>query len=111
MSCNITISVSDDFAREVKRLAKKYRSFKNDYAEFLKSIKENPLQGDEITKSMAIGSKGKGKSGGARVITFNILTDVQNGQVVLLLIYDKEDASTVKTNVVKQMVRDMGFEI
>ena len=116
MSCNITISVSDDFAREVKRLAKKYRSFKNDYAEFLKSIKENPLQGDEITKNirkirMAIGSKGKGKSGGARVITFNILTDVQNGQVVLLLIYDKEDASTVKTNVVKQMVRDMGFEI
>ena len=116
MSCNITISVSDDFAREAKRLAKKYRSFKNDYAEFLKSIKENPLQGDEITKNirkirMAIGSKGKGKSGGARVITFNILTDVQNGQVVLLLIYDKEDASTVKTNVVKQMVRDMGFEI
>lgn len=82
----------------------------------MKSIKENPLQGDEITKNirkirMAIGSKGKGKSGGARVITFNILTDVQNGQVVLLLIYDKEDASTVKTNVVKQMVRDMGFEI
>lgn len=116
MSCNITISVSDDFAREVKRLAKKHRSFKNDYAEFLKSIKESPLQGDEITKNirkirMAIGSKGKGKSGGARVITFNILTDVQNGQVVLLLIYDKEDASTVKTNVVKQMVRDMGFEI
>lgn len=60
---------------------------------------------------MAIKSKGKGKSGGARVITFNILTDVQNGQVVLLLIYDKEDASTVKTNVVKQIVRDLGFEI
>ena len=64
MSCNITISVSDDFAREAKRLAKKYRSFKNDYAEFLKSIKESPLQGDEITKNirkirMAIGSKGK----------------------------------------------------
>ena len=116
MSCSITVSVSDDFAREAKRLAKKYRSFKNDYAEFLKSIKENPLQGDEIAKSirkirMAIGSKGKGKSGGARVITFNVLTDVQNGQVVLLLIYDKEDASSVKTDVVKQIVRDMGFEI
>ena len=116
MSCNITVSVSDDFAREAKRLAKKYRSFKTDYAEFLNSIKENPLQGDEITKNirkirMTIGSKGKGKSGGARVITFNILTDVQNGQVVFLLIYDKEEASTVKTNIVKQMVRDMGFEI
>lgn len=116
MSFNITVSVSDDFAKETKRLAKKYPSFKQDYKEFLDSIKENPLQGDEITKNirkirMAIKSKGKGKSGGARVITFNILTDVQNGQVVLLLIYDKEDASTVKTNVVKQIVRDLGFEI
>ena len=116
MSCNIIVSVSDDFAKEAKRLAKKYPSFKQDYKDFLVSIKNNPLQGDEITKNirkirMAIKAKGKGKSGGARVITFNILTDVENGQVVLLLLYDKEDASTVKVNVVKQLVRDMGFDI
>ena len=114
MSCNITVSVSDDFAKEAKRLAKKYPSFKQDYKEFLESIKNNPLQGDEITKNirkirMAI--KGKGKSGGARVITFNILTDIENGHVVFLLLYDKEDASTVKVNVVKQLVRDMGFDL
>ena len=101
MSCNITVLVSDDFAKEAKRLAKKYPSFKQDYKDFLDSIKENPLQGDEITKNirkirMAIKSKGKGKSGGARVITFNVLTNVKNGQVVFLLLYDKEDASTVK---------------
>ena len=86
MSCNITVSVSDDFAKEAKRLAKKYPSFKQDYKDFLDSIKCNPLQGDEITKNirkirMAIKAKGKGKSGGARVITFNVLTDVENGQV------------------------------
>ena len=116
MSCNITISVSDDFAKEAKRLAKKYPSFKQDYKDFLLSIKNNPLQGDEITKNlrkirMAIKAKGKGKSGGARVITFNILTDIENGHVVFLLLYDKEDASTVKVNVVKQLVRDMGFDL
>ena len=116
MSCNITISVSDDFAKEAKRLAKKYPSFKQDYKEFLESIKKNPLQGDEITKNirkirMAIKAKGKGKSGGARVITFNVLTDVENGNVFFLLLYDKEDASTVKVNVVKQLVQDMGFDI
>lgn len=116
MSCNITVSVSDDFAKEAKRLAKKYPSFKQDYNEFLESIKNNPLQGDEITKNirkirMAIKTKGKGKSGGARVITFNVLTDVENGHMVFLLLYDKEDASTVKVNVVKQLVRDMGFDI
>ena len=95
MSCNITISVSDDFAKEAKRLAKKYPSFKQDYKDFLVSIKNNPLQGDEITKNirkirMAIKAKGKGKSGGARVITFNILTDIENGHVVFLLLYDKD---------------------
>ena len=116
MSCNITISVSDDFAKEAKRLAKKYPSFKQDYKDFLVSIKNKPLQGDEITKNirkirMAIKAKGKGKSGGARVITFNILTDIENGHVVFLLLYDKEDASTVKVNVVKQLVRDMGFDL
>ena len=116
MSCNITISVSDDFAKEAKRLAKKYPSFKQDYKDFLVSIKNNPLQGDEITKNirkirMAIKAKGKGKSGGARVITFNILTDIENCHVVFLLLYDKEDASTVKVNVVKQLVRDMGFDL
>ena len=116
MSCNITISVSDDFAKEAKRLAKKYPSFKQDYQDFLDSIKENPLQGDEITKNirkirMAIKSKGKGKSGGARVVTFNVLTNTEKGQVVFLLLYDKEDASTVKVNVVKQLVQDLGFDI
>ena len=116
MSCNITVSVSDDFSKEAKRLAKKYPSFKQDYKDFLLSIKNNPLQGDEFTKNirkirMAIKAKGKGKSGGARVITFNILTDIENGQVVFLLLYDKEDASTVKVNVVKQLVRDMGFDL
>ncbi len=116
ISCNITISVSDDFAKEAKRLAKKYPSFKQDYKDFLVSIKNNPLQGDEITKNirkirMAIKAKGKGKSGGARVITFNILTDIENGHVVFLLLYDKKDASTVKVNVVKQLVRDMGLDL
>ncbi len=116
MSCSITVSVSNDFAKEAKRLAKKYSSFKQDYKDLLESIKNNPLQGDEITKNirkirMAIKAKGKGKSGGARVITFNVLTDVENGHVVFLLLYDKEDASTVKVNVVKQLVRDMGFDI
>lgn len=55
-------------------------------------------------------SKGKVKSGGARVITFNILTNIQNGHVILL-IYDKEEASTVKMNVIKEMARDMGLDI
>ena len=80
------------------------------------SLQDNPLQGTELTPGvrkirMAIESKGKGSSGGARVITFNILTKEQDGEIVLLLLYDKSDASTVKLSVVKDIVRDMGFQI
>lgn len=115
MNYKITVSVTHEFAKEAKRLAKKYPSFKSDYQNFLESIRQNPLQGVEIAKNirkirMAIKSKGKGKSGGARIITFNILTDLGNGQVIFLLIYDKDSASSVKPEIVVEMVRDLGFE-
>ena len=113
---NYSITTSSYFDVAAKKLVKKYPSFKEDLVNFGKSLLENPKQGAELAPGirkirMAIKSKGKGKSGGARVITFNVLTDVENGHVIFLLLYDKEDASTVKVNVVKQLVRDMGFDI
>lgn len=110
-----SIKVSSCFAKEAKRLAKKYPSFKNDYESFLVGLQENPLQGDELTPGirkirMAIKSKGKGKSGGARVITYNIIVEQNNGIIVLLLIYDKSDFSTVDVNVVKQIIHEEGYE-
>ena len=60
---------------------------------------------------MAIKSKGKGKSGGARVITYNFLTAEMDGKIVLLLIYDKEDASSVKVNVLKEIIKEEGFPL
>lgn len=114
-SMSYSIKVTSNFAKEAKRLAKKYSSFKKDYEEFKNSLQENPLQGDELTPGirkirMAIKSKGKGKSGGARVITFNVLAEQQNGMVVLVLIYDKSDFSTVDVNIVKELIREEGYE-
>lgn len=114
-SMSYSIKVTSNFAKEAKRLAKKYPSFKKDYEEFKNSLQENPLQGDELTPGirkirLAIKSKGKGKSGGARVITFNVLAEQQNGMVVLVLIYDKNDFSTVDVNTVKELIRDEGYK-
>lgn len=114
-SMSYSIKVTSNFAKEAKRLAKKYPSFKKDYEEFKNSFQENPLQGDELTPGirkirLAIRSKGKGKSGGARVITFNVLAEQQNGMVVLVLIYDKSDFSTVDVNTVKELIRDEGYK-
>lgn len=81
-----------------------------------KESARKPIQGTELSPGirkirMAIESKHKGLSGGARVITYNILAQEQNGEIELLLLYDKGDADTVKLSVVKEIVRDMGFPI
>ena len=111
---NLEFVPSEYFATELKRLAKRYRGLANDYETFLDSLKENPLQGTEIAPNirkirMPITAKGRGKSGGARVITYNALIAEQEGKIYLLLIYDKADASSIKMNVVKQIVKDLGL--
>ena len=85
---------------------------KSDLEEFVKSLEENPFQGTELTPGirkirMAIKSKGSGKSGGARVITYNVLATEQEGKVYLLEIYDKSDYSSVKEEVLKEIVKDL----
>ncbi len=103
---------TDYFSVEFKKLAKRHRSLADDYKNFLDELQQNPLQGDEIAPNirkirMAITSKGRGKSGGARVITLNALVSEQDGKIYLLLIYDKADASNVKMNVVKKIIADL----
>ncbi len=108
------ITITSDFEKSAKKLAKKYASFKNDLSSFLKGLNENPLQGNELYPGirkirMQIKSKGKGKSGGARVITFNALIDEKEGNIILLLLYDKEEASTVDVAVVKELIKGMNL--
>lgn len=72
MSCEII--PTPDFEKALKKLSKKYKSLKNDFKELYNQLLENPYQGTELFPGvrkirMAITSKGKGKSGGARVIT------------------------------------------
>lgn len=56
---------------------------------------------------MSITSKGKGKSGGARVITYTVLATENEGRVYLLDIYGKTDYSTVDVAILQKMVKDM----
>lgn len=72
------IQTTKDFDKGLKRLTKRYRSIPDDYADFLSSLEENPFQGAELSPGirkirMAITSKGRGKSGSARVITANAI--------------------------------------
>ena len=112
MSCKI--STLSYFNVAAKRLAKKYPSFKQDLIRFCDELLKSPKQGTELTPGirkirMSIKSKGKGKSGGARVITYNFIAKENNDEIVLMLVYDKEDASSVKVEVLKQILKEEGF--
>lgn len=97
---NYSIKTTADFERAAKRLRKKYASFKQDYSQLLDELHLNPRAGvdlgDGVRKvRMAIASKNRGKSHGARVITYTYAVDEDSGTIVLLYIYDKEERENI----------------
>lgn len=97
------------FDKQLKRLSKKYPSLKKEFAHLIDLLETNPTLGTSVGRNcykirIAIASKGKGKSGGARVITNFIITEKT---VLLLTIYDKSEKSTISdselTNLISQI--------
>ena len=108
---NYEILTSSYFDAEAKRLAKRHRSIVDDLEDFQKELQKNPYQGAELTPGirkirLTISSKGRGSSGGARVVTLTYTISEEDGVIILLLIYDKADASSIKVSVVRQIVKD-----
>ena len=106
----VTIIPSPEFNRCFKRLAKKYKSLPLDYLTLSEELKKNPFQGDDLGNGvrkirMAIGSKGKGKRGGARVLTMNVLVS-NNADVTLLTIYDKNEIDNVSDDYIRWLVSE-----
>lgn len=97
---NYKIKTTISFDKRVKRLAKHYASFADDYATLLEDLKINPRLGTDLGGGlrkirMRITSKGKGKSGGARVLTFTVMATVDETEINLLYIYDKAERSSI----------------
>lgn len=77
-----------------------------------KEIQENPFIGIEILPGvrkirMAIASKGKGKSGGARVISFLAVSDTKSNEIILLYIYDKSETPNIQTEYLRQVLEQL----
>ncbi len=104
------IKATSVFQKCAKPLAKRYRSFKEDYDNLLDELGKNPKIGTDLGGGyrkvrMAIASKGKGKSGGARVITLDLLE--RNGCIYLIYIYDKSDADSVNIDIIKKFISEI----
>ena len=56
---------------------------------------------------MAIADKGKGKSGGARILTLNVMVSEDGMNVTLLTIYDKGEISNVTDGFIQFLVKNL----
>jgi len=115
----ITVIATQYFRRDAKKLLKKYRSLKDELKELSESLIEDPTQGVKITENaykirLAVKSKGRGKSGGLRVITYVYVKIQKNDEltrVYLLTIYDKSDIDNLSDNIIKQYINEIQQEI
>ena len=106
MSYNVELSTN--FKKEAKRLSKKYPSLKIELSELFEQLEENPTigtpLGNDIYKiRLAIASKNKGKSGGARVLSFVKVTE---NSVLLFSIYSKGEVDSLSDKKIQDLIKD-----
>ena len=103
---NYRIDYLPSFEKEGRHLSKKYKSLKEDLDKLEKQLLANPTAGvyyggDIYKVRMSIASKNRGKSHGARVITWVFKVSKSKGEILMLHIYDKQ----VKDNISETELR------
>ncbi len=97
------------FKRDIKKLSKKYFSLKDEYASLINELESKPQIGTPLGNNcykirVSIDSKGKGKSGGARVITYVV---IKEEIVFLLTIYDKAEKENITNRELKELLEQL----
>ena len=94
----VTFNYTEEFLRQAKRLAKRYRSLADDIDDLQHDLMQNPNIGDSL---------GGGKRGGLRVITLNVVIEATDTCVNLLTIYDKKEIQNVSERYINQIIRNL----
>lgn len=102
------VELSDNFKKEAKKLIKKYPSLKSELNNLFELLKEQPTLGTPLGNDLykirlAIASKNKGKSGGARVMSFVKVLDTS---VLLFSIYDKSDKESISDKEIQSLIKE-----
>lgn len=121
---NCRIIAIDNFKRDAKKLLKKHLSLKNELAQLQEQLLANPRLGTLILENtykirLAVKSKGKGKSGGMRVITYVVEVEIlveeniteQAVTVFLVSIYDKSEMENIGDKDLKSLIEEINAEL
>ncbi len=108
----VRFNYTEEFYRQLKCLAKRYRSLADDIDTLQHELMENPdagvsLGGGKRKIRLGVKSKGGGKRGGLRVITLNVVVDITDTCINLLTIYDKKEISNVSEKYIDEIIRNL----
>ena len=109
---SIKFTPTNNFDREIKALYKKYPSLKSDITNLLKELQSNPYLGESLGSNLykiriAIKSKNKGKSGGARVIDYVIESENDKIEIFFVSIYDKSEYKSADIAALKEYIKTL----
>ncbi len=106
-SKNYKVTAIALFNRQANRLTKKYPSLSDQLSAIIEQLSSNPFVGEPLGNDcfkirIAIHSKGKGKSGGGRLIT-NVVVSAK--EVFLLTIYDKSELESISNKDILSLLK------
>ena len=100
------------FIKKAKIYKKKYLSLVEDLHELEKILLENPEQGNDLGAGLykirlAVKSKGKGKSGGFRIITYLVSNRLDGTVINMLTLYDKSEESSIDKKELQKIIKGL----
>lgn len=106
-----SVKTTGHFDKEVKRIAKKHKNIRSALLKLIEDLEVNPTMGTALGHNvykirLAISGTNKGKSGGARVITYVVIV---SETVFLSEIYLKSEQATIETDLIIQHLKDSGL--
>ncbi len=110
---NVEVKVTGVFKKAAKKLLKKYPSLRLELQNLEIQLLSNPKMGTSIGSDcykirLAVKSKGKGKSGGVRIITHLIaklkIDDTGLTKVYVVYIYDKSEFESISLKDIRKMI-------
>ena len=107
---NYKIEIDKEFSKEFKTLLKKFPSLKSDFQNILDNIEKELNLADDLGNGFKkirinIKSKGKGTSGGGKIITYETIIAIDNKLVLFVSIYNKGDCDSIDISILKKNLR------
>ncbi|MCF8373117.1 MAG: type II toxin-antitoxin system RelE/ParE family toxin [Bacteroidales bacterium] len=104
-----SVDTTPNFEKEAKRLIKKYQSLKAEIHNLVEVLANEPFQGKHLGNSIykiriAVKSKGKGKRGGARIMT---MVKIADEKVYLFSIYSKGEKDAISDTEIQDLIKDI----